>query len=335
MTALRLIALNFFALALLEALLVFAEDPETIARAKDEKGLFWYSSTASDDARQLISAFNKKYPFIEIRHVRGGTEQVLRRIDTEARAGVLQADVIDVNGLYGGVLLERGYWIPYFSPETRSYPPELKDPKGRWSSIFLLTLVPSLNSRLVALDARPKSWEDLLHPSWKGKLGIVDTGVLFYAGIKSYMGEKNGEQYLHRLRANNPIIVNGFTLAVNQLAAGEYPVLATTYGHRVEQLIARGAPIDWVRSDAVFVMPQIIGLVGRGKAPHAAKLWMDFLISQEGQRVFRDLRRIPAHPKVDPIPSRLTRGVKLHYVGVTERADSYNHFMKSFREIFR
>lgn len=325
-------------LILLGALLgpwrAFAADPEMLAKAKSEKKIYWYGSTATDDARALTDAFNKKYPFLEINHVRGGTEQVLRRVDTEARAGVLQADVIDINGLYAGVLLEKGYWIPYFSPEARDYPQELKDPKGRWSGTFLLTLVASYNTRLVPSGSAPKSWEDLLRPSWKGKLAIVDTAVLFYAGIKSYLGDKNGEQYLRKLQANDPTIVNGFTLAVNQLAAGEYPISVTTYGHRVEQLIARGAPIDWMRSDAVFVMPQIIGLSGRGKAPNAAKLWIDFLISQDGQRVLRELRRIPAHPKVDPIPPRLTKGVKLHYVKPTEKADNYNQFMKGFRDIF-
>jgi ABC-type Fe3+ transport system substrate-binding protein len=321
-------------LALLYPARALAVDPETLAKARDEKKIYWYGSTASDDARALIDAFNKKYPFLEVDHVRGGTEQVLRRVDTEARAGVLQADVIDINGLYAGVLLEKGYWIPYFSAETKDYPQELKDPKGRWSSTFLLTLVTSYNTRLVSSESAPKSWEDLARPSWKGKLAVVDTAVLFYAGIKSYMGEKNGEQYLRRLEANQPTIANGFTLAVNQLAAGEYPVSVTTYGHRVEQLIARGAPIEWVRSDVVFVMPQLIGLSGRSKAPNAAKVWIDFLISQDGQKVLRELRRIPAHPKVDPIPPRLTRGVKLHYVKPTEKADNYNQLMKGFRDIF-
>ncbi|HEY2987515.1 MAG TPA: extracellular solute-binding protein [Candidatus Binatia bacterium] len=320
--------------SLLSAARALAADAETLAKAKGEKKIHWYGSTASDDARALIEAFTKKYPFLEVDHVRGGTEQVLRRVDTEARAGVLQADVIDINGLYAGVLLERNYWIPYVSMETKDYPQELKDPKGRWSSTFLLTLVTSFNTRLVSPENAPRSWDDLLRPSWKGKLAVVDTAVLFYAGIKSYMGEKSGEQYLRKLEANEPTIANGFTLAVNQLAAGEYPVSVTTYGHRVEQLIARGAPIDWVRSDVVFVMPQLIGLSGRGKAPNAAKVWIDFLISQDGQKVFRDLRRIPAHPKIDPIPPRLTRGVKLHYVKPTEKADSYNQMMKGFRDIF-
>lgn len=333
--SMRMITVVFLFWLALWVAAVHAADSELVAKAKTEKTLSWYSSTASDDARALISGFNKLYPGLEVRQVRGGSERVLTRLEMEARTGVLLADVIDINGFYGGALLERGYWIPYLSPHGKDYPPELKDTKGRWVSTFLLTLVPSFNTRLVAPETAPKSWEEFLHPKWKGKLAVVDSAVLFYGGIKSYLGEERGERYLQALRSQQPEVVPDFTLALQQLVAGEHPILLTTYGHRVEQFIAKGAPVDWVKSDVVFVMPQIIGVTGRGKSPNAAKLWVDFLISQQGQKILQELRRIPAHPNVDPIPARLTRGVKLHYVRVTERADEHSRFLKRYREIMR
>jgi ABC-type glycerol-3-phosphate transport system substrate-binding protein len=103
--------------------------------AKKEGEVVWYTALIVTQAvRPLIAAFNKKYPGIEVRYARADSGPTAIKIITEARAGRVQSDVFD------GIdttppLVQAGLVEPYVAVEAGRYPPELKDPVGRWNAL--------------------------------------------------------------------------------------------------------------------------------------------------------------------------------------------------------
>lgn len=309
-------------------------EQEKIEAAKKEGVVYWYGSMNVDDASALIAGLNKKYPFMEIKRFRAANAPVLSKLDVEARARGLNVDVIDLDGFYVAQALKRNYWIRYVSPELSAYPKELSDAAGRWSGFFLLPQVVVYNTNLVPPASAPKSYNDLLDPRWKNLIAIPDSGVTWYHGILQYMGAEKGRSFMKRLAAQNVHVQAGNRMMVELTMAGEHAIGLAAYAHRIGQFQKKRAPMGWIKDDVLVTTPQAIGVSGYGKSPNAAKLILDFTLSQEGQTILRRSGRIPANPKVDPDPPELIRGRKLFYSDIIDGGTRYNELNDEFLKVF-
>jgi ABC-type Fe3+ transport system substrate-binding protein len=309
-------------------------EQEKVEAAKKEGAVYWYGSMNVDDASALIAGLNKKYPFMEIKRTRAANAPILSKLDVEARARGLNVDVIDLDGFYVAQALKRNYWVRYVSPELAAYPKELSDPAGRWSDFFLLPQVVIYNTNLVSSASAPKSYNDLLDPRWKNLIAIPDSGVTWYHGILQYMGAEKGRSFMKRLAAQNVHVQAGNRMMVELTMAGEHAIGLAAYAHRISQFQKRGAPMGWIKDDVLITTPQAIGVSGYGKSPNAAKLILDFTLSQEGQTILRRSGRIPANPKVDPDPPELLRGRKLFYSDIIDGGTRYNEINDEFLKVF-
>jgi len=326
-------------LALLIALFLSASAPaqteqEKIEGAKKEGPVYWYGSMNVDDASALLAGLNKKYPFMDIKRYRAANAPVLSKLDVEARARGLNVDVIDLDGFYVAQVLKRNYWIRYVSPELAAYPKELSDPRGLWAGFFLLPQVTIYNTNLVPAASAPRNYNDLLDPKWKNRITIPDSGVTWYHGILQYMGAQKGREFMKRLAAQNVRVQTGNRMMVELTMAGEHAIGIGAYGHRIGQFQRKGAPMGWIKDDVIITTPQAIGISGYGKSPHAAKLIVDFVLSQEGQLILRRSGRVPAHPKVEPDPPELTRGRKIFYSDIVDGGTRYNEINDEFLKVF-
>ncbi len=309
-------------------------EQEKVEAAKKESAVYWYGSMNVDDASALIAGLNKKYPFMEIKRFRAANAPVLSKLDVEARARGLNVDVIDLDGFYVAQALKRNYWIRYVSPELSAYPKELSDAAGRWSGFFLLPQVVVYNTNLVPPASAPKSYNDLLDPRWKNLIAIPDSGVTWYHGILQYMGAEKGRSFMKRLAAQNVHVQAGNRMMVELTMAGEHAIGLAAYAHRIGQFQKKRAPMGWIKDDVLVTTPQAIGVSGYGKSPNAAKLILDFTLSQEGQTILRRSGRIPANPKVDPDPPELIRGRKLFYSDIIDGGTRYNELNDEFLKVF-
>jgi ABC-type Fe3+ transport system substrate-binding protein len=309
-------------------------EQEKVEAAKKEGAVYWYGSMNVDDASALIAGLNKKYPFMEIKRTRAANAPILSKLDVEARARGLNVDVIDLDGFYVAQALKRNYWVRYVSPELAAYPKELSDPAGRWSGFFLLPQVVIYNTNLVSSASAPKSYNDLLDPRWKNLIAIPDSGVTWYHGMLQYMGAEKGRSFMKRLAAQNVHVQAGNRMMVELTMAGEHAIGMAAYAHRIGQFQKRGAPMGWIKDDVLVTTPQAIGVSGYGKSPNAAKLILDFTLSQEGQTILRRSGRIPANPKVDPDPPELLRGRKLFYSDIIDGGTRYNEINDEFLKVF-
>jgi len=167
-------------------------------------------------------------------------------------------------------------------------------------------LTPGVNTSLVPVAQRPKTYDDLLAPYWKDKIiwkqNDLSGGPGFIGNVLTFMGEARGMEYLRRLARQNIKMVNASARAIlDQVIAGEHPMTLQIFNHHAAISAQKGAPVDWLRLDPVTVTPGLLGLTKGAPHPNAGLLFVEFLTSQEGQRIFQKANYLPARPDVPPL----------------------------------
>ena len=311
-----------------------AQDSHTqklIDGAKKEGALVWYMSASIEDAQAILLAFSKKYPFLKTDFFRAGSARLFNRIMNEARAGKVLFDLVAVRGLETHQLVKAGLLQPYVSPESAAYPAGFKDSKGNWVDYFDSYNVIGYNTQRVARDQAPKSWEDLLDPKWKGKIALDEENFSWYGAMTQKWGKEKTQRYMRALAKQDIQLRNGQTLIAQLMAAGEFSV-AMVLAHRIEKMKEQGAPVAWVTTlDPVTVSLHPIGIAAKAPHPNAAKLFVDFILSKDGQQLLLSIERTPARPGIDT--KMEARKLKL-FPMPPELGERYEQFQKEFREIF-
>src|SRR5499426_1888182 len=330
----RLVRVIFFCSLLFPWDLRAAPDPKVIEAAKKEGGLVWYNTLVQPHAKGVIDLFMKKYPFINAAFWRGGATQVHSRLMIEGRAGRYDWDVVSLTNLeFVFDLKQRNIISRYNSPEREMFSEDLKDQEGYWTGYYALPTGLGFNTRQVKKDQVPKTYEDLLAPMWKGKKISVDTeGQELLMGLIQAWGKEKAVDYLRKLAAQEPVLGRGNNKRIELTAAGEFP-LVIAFTHSIEANKTKGAPVDWVNLEPVVVQVDSIMLGARAPHPNAAKLFIDFVLSQEGQELLQSNRRPTLRTGVEPDPPRLIKGFK-RVVLHPDRSQSAQESLKLYREIF-
>lgn len=291
-----------------------SEELKLIAGAKKEGELVIYGSTDLRQANLLNAKFREKYPFIDVKLNRLTSDNMYPRVIAEARSGKFLADILQNNDMGMYFLKKGGFLAHYISPEDRFYPKDFKD-QGYWTTTSINPHVIGYNTKKVARDKLPKKWEDLLTPAWKGTM-MLNPREHWFAWMLQIMGKEKGLNYMRALAKQNLMVRHESTAMRAQLiAAGEAELdIDSTYSV-VIPLMKNGAPLDWTTLGPVFVVPTGHGIATRAPHPNAAKLFMDFMLSKEGQRevltfdrniartdlaeeqgAIKDLKLIPVNP---------------------------------------
>src|SRR6266850_6060360 len=139
-----------------------------VAGAKKEGELSMYTSAQADDIGAVAKAFEQKYG-VKVNMWRAGSEKVLQRAVTEARGGRFTADIIETNGPEMEMLHREQLAQQVKSPHLADLIPAAIRPHGEWVGTRLNVFALAYNTRLVKKQDLPKSYEDLVHPRWKGK----------------------------------------------------------------------------------------------------------------------------------------------------------------------
>jgi iron(III) transport system substrate-binding protein len=315
---------------LISALAFSTGQAQLMETAKKEGKVVWYTSMGVDDAQPFSVAFSKKYPFIRVEVVRASSEKLLNRLMTEVRAGRYLFDVVTLSGFEAHIAQKQGFLGKYVSPESKVYPKGFKDPEGYWTDIWDNYYAVGYNTSLVKRGEAPKSWQDLLNPKWKGKFGMDEEEYEWYAGMLEAMGEEKAKAFMRALAKQDLQWRRGHNLLAQLLVAGEFP-LAMSYAHRVDQQKKKGAPVEWITTtDPIIVSIHPTGIGAKAEHPNAAKLFIDFSISLEGQKLIRSFNRTPAHPDLAG-----SAGGKLPLFPVAPSvADRYKKYIDEFRQIF-
>ena len=265
---------------------------------KEGQLLTLYTSAPVDDVAVLTNAFEKKYG-IKVRVWRSSSENILQRLVTEARAGRFEADIVETNGPEMEGLHREKLLQEVRSPYLGDLIPQAIPPHREWISTRINIFSLAYNTKAVKKEDLPKSYEDLLNPKWKGKLGIEAADEDWFAGVVGEMGEARGVKLFRDIVAANGISVRkGHTLLTQLVISGEVPLALTVYNYKADQLKNQGAPIDWMVIQPAIARPQGMGAARNAVHPHAALLFFDFMLS-DAQLLLRKRDFVPTSKKVD------------------------------------
>jgi iron(III) transport system substrate-binding protein len=271
-----------------------------LEQANTEGEVIFYSSLNNVQIKSLTEAFSKKYPAVKARFYRAGSDRVIQRIITEAQAGRHVVDVISAAGFQLQLIKEKGLTAPFHPAAASSYEDGFKDPEGHWISVHSLLNSMAYNTALVSPEAAPRKYEDLLDPKWKGQIGLNIRDVEWYVNMQRRMGREKAREFLKRLSAQKPGMREGHSLLAQLLAAGEFRIVVNSYAHIVARVKGWGAPVQWVFDQPVITYVHPIALAKHAPHPNAGMLFINFVLSREGQSMLRDAGRIPSHRDIDP-----------------------------------
>ncbi|HEX9453311.1 MAG TPA: extracellular solute-binding protein [Candidatus Binatia bacterium] len=307
-----LITLILF-LVTLSPVIVLGADSALLEGAKREGGLVFYTTMDIQNSSALVDAFTKKYPFIKGDLVRLGGTAMVSRIMTEAQAGANRFDVaVGISPSYTP-MRERNLIAPYVSPEFANLYDDLYDPKGYWSTVYLNTWVLGYNSKAIARSELPKSYDDLLKPQFKQKFIIdIENHDLFVA-LSQEWGQEKALNYFKGIAKQVPVFLRGNTNRANFVSVGERS-MTFVYAQVIERMKQSGAPVDWIPLEPVAVETNVAMLSAKAAHPNAARLFVDYLISKDGQEFLKTFRRIGPRKDVKPDPPKLFEGFRRRVV---------------------
>ncbi len=304
--------------------------------AKTEAKLVVYSSMSSSDTDVLVRRFQAKFPFIKPTFLRLNSGRLMTKILQESQAGTYLADVYQTGSIEVYMFQKKGLVAKYSSPEAKNYEDSFRDPEGYYTSFYFTPKVIAYNTKMAPRENPPKTYADLLRPYWSGKLGMPggNAGVRWLIGMMKRMGDDKGEELMKKLAVQQVRLHPGITEATSLLAAGEHHALVFTNADNVEELKRKGAPVEWVADEPVTTTQTVLALSSRAPSPNAARLYVDFVLSKEGQEIIRGFNRIPARSDVSSDPPRLKKGLKFFpYYGTW--AEEENKYTEKFHAIFR
>jgi ABC-type Fe3+ transport system substrate-binding protein len=320
-----------------------AADAALVEAAKKEGKVVWYTTLIVNQAiRPLKAAFEKQYPGMELQFTRADESPTAAKILEEGVAGRVQADIFD--GITNMIPLKRARLLAPYAPSTAPrYPAELKDPEGYWNALLLYVFTPGVNTTLVPKDQAPKSYRDLLDPRWQGKMAWNPSSIAgaigFVGNILTSQGEERGMDYLRALSGQRVVNVEASARAIlDQVIAGEYAIGLMSFNHHTVISAQKGAPSDWLALEPVPVAFDAVGILKDAPHPNAARLLIEFLTSEDGQKVLQKADYLPALASVPAMKPGLRPedgGFKATFFRPDDTYDKIPHWMKVVGDLFR
>jgi iron(III) transport system substrate-binding protein len=258
------------------------------AGAKTEGRIVWYTSLAGDSYKELVKAFENKYPGLKVDSYRAQGADIVVRMQEEGKARRNIADTIETTE--GSLIFLRDDKLlrPYDSPYLDKYPEDGKERADKnlvyWALARESYIGFTYNKSLLPKDAVPKNFDGLFHPALKGKMGISvgqTSDKIIGAMIKS-----KGEEMVRKLKAQEIKLYSIDAPAlVNTITTGEIVASPAIFQTHTLLAASKGAPVEWVPMDLVPTNVGSAAVAANPPHPHAALLMADFLLSPAGQQV--------------------------------------------------
>jgi iron(III) transport system substrate-binding protein len=314
---------------------------EIIKAAKVEGELTWYTSAPDEAATAFLDAFTEEYPFIRTHLRRSSTFDTIKKINAEIDSGAVRADCVHV--LDVGVFIElrqRGELLPYSSPEESAIDDKFREP-GYWWAMRLVAIAMAYNSETMLASRAPTTWEDMLQPEFKGKIGFKDAVTAGTAYAQYFLlREKFGKAFWERMALQGPTISRSASDVMGALLSGDILVAGEMAGYKIQEAEEARQPIVGVwPEDGVPFIPGPVAILARSGHPNAAKLFVDFALSKAGQERFRDLvRAYSARSDVGPLenqPPLDSLNLLTPTGGWTDYLQKQDPLRAEFEELFR
>jgi iron(III) transport system substrate-binding protein len=265
---------------------------EEIQAAKREGKVVLYTSIDLDEIAKFREVFNKRYPDIKLEAFEASGYKVFEKLMTEIDANRVGADIFAVADVVPLMILkEKNELLKFESAELKAFPNHLKDP-GNWVGIMSYYMVMMYNTNKVKDKSAISSYQDLLKPDWKGKFAISDmrtstSGYAWLYAVRSVMGK----EFVDGMGKQDMLLVRGHSGIRKKIMSGEKWIAPEVRESDIWNAQKKKAPTAgvWPKEG----VPAIIygtGIVKRAPRPNAAKVFLEWVLSKEGQTVAANLR---------------------------------------------
>jgi iron(III) transport system substrate-binding protein len=309
-------------------------DMELVEGAKKEKRLVFYTTMELPQTIEVVRDFVQKYPFLGIELHPLEAETLVKKVQEEARSGMPTWDVLLGGGGLLQPLLDANLVVSYYSPQREAVSDALNDSEGYWSGYYINPYVLGYSTTLVKEKEIPKSYNELLEPRWKGnRIAIDGTAHGLLRGLAAAWGADKAVAYLKRLAEQQPVMARASITAVDSLHTGNVAMVIARapviqgYKNKLQ------SPIDWIFLEPTVAQIDAVMLSAQSPRPNAARLFVDFVLSKEGQSILAGVQQIPVRRDMEPRSKPVVQG----HQWFVERPDQHEHFRKTvrlFREIF-
>ncbi|MGH8714138.1 MAG: ABC transporter substrate-binding protein [Casimicrobiaceae bacterium] len=318
------------------AALAIAFTPAAATAQAPQGKLVLYTSQPERDATRTTTAFKQAYPGVEVEVFRSGTTELMGKLAAEFSAGAPKPDVLLIADAASMEALKKdGRLLAYPQANVAGLEPGTYDADRTYFGSKLITTGIAVNT---AAKSRPTSWADLAKPEHKGQIAMPSP---LYSGAAAIMlgtmtaRSDLGWGFFEKLKADGAVAVRGNGAVLTAVASGEKP-----YGVLVDFMAfnakAKGSPIDFVfPAEGVPAVTEPVAMLKTTQNPAAARAFIDFILSDEGQKLALSMGYIPARSSVG-MPSWLPPGtkIKLMPTNIANVVQSNSANLKRFAELF-
>jgi iron(III) transport system substrate-binding protein len=276
---------------------------QLVDAAKQEGKVVFYTSIELQTAEKIGRAFEAAYPGISVQVERNGCERLFQRLAEERGSNIHVADAIECSDMTALLYWKRQGWLAPFVPSdvAEKWPADQRDPDGHFAT-ERFTLSPiTYNTKLVKTEDAPKSFSDLLDKKWTGKIVKAHPG---YSGtimtVTFELSRDLGWDYLKKLGQQRVMQVQSAAEPPKKAAQGERAIAADGGEYFMLQIRDQGGAIEPVYpSEGTPSIPGGAGIIVDAPHPNAARLFISWLLSREGQQLLVDTGWLRSfHPDV-------------------------------------
>ena len=265
---------------------------ELYPKAKQEGNLIVYSVWDVEHLRVITEAFMKRYPGIKATYWQGRNPEIVTRALTEFQGGQASFDVV-LSDNAPPVIRAAGAIMNYDTVQRDVL--VLHDPTMPTVSLQIQAL--SYNTKKIKPADLPKSWEEVANPKYKGMVALDDpmrAGPLssMLSGLKTqWQDDARYNKFLKGLKALNVPVHKSTSAMFRLVISGEYSICMPALLHDVMEEIHKGTPVGYVKTIPPVLFPRQAGIYVKAPNPNAAKLFAEWLISEEGQKTIDSVGR--------------------------------------------
>jgi len=265
---------------------------ELYPKAKQEGNLIVYSVWDVEHLKVITEAFMKRYPGIKATYWQGRNPEIVTRALTEFQGGQASFDVV-LSDNAPPVIRAAGGIMDYNTVQRDVL--YLHDPNMATVSLQIQAL--AYNTKKIKPADLPKSWEEVANPKYKGMIALDDpmrAGPLssMLAGLKTqWKDDARFNNFLRNLKALNVPVHKSTSAMFRLVISGEYAICMPALLHDVMEEMHKGTPVGYVKTVPPVVFPRQAGIYAKAPNPNAAKLFAEWLISDEGQKTTDSIGR--------------------------------------------
>lgn len=273
--------------------------PVNVEAAKKEGKVVIYGTIVPQVMSLIEKGFEGKYG-IKIEYWRADATKVIDRVLTEWRAGKPGFDI--VIGARGALLLgkEENVYAKFVPTNTANFPAKFKDPDGKLTAWRVTPVGLLYNTELVKAADVPKSLDDLLDAKWSGKISMPDPSR--HASTAQFLWNQNqikGEKWLEFVKGlakQKPLLLESYSTVPSAIVRGE-SLVGIAY---VQYAGQTKGPINFAPIDKIFADPSDAALSAKAANPNAAKAFIEYLCSTDGQKKVAETGEFVLHPGIFP-----------------------------------